>query len=127
MATAKPLVWMGDSRESVREFPKEVRMEVGVALWVAQNGGKHVTAKPLKGIEAVEIVSNYESDTFRAVYTVKLAGFVYVLHCYQKKSKRGIATPRTDVELIRRRLRDAKEDHARRIGKSDSGQRQRVR
>jgi phage-related protein len=118
---------MGNSRENLQEFPKEVRVEMGVALWVAQNGGKHLSAKPLKGIEAVEIVADHSGDTFRAVYTIKLAGFVYVLHCFQKKSKRGIATPRPDLELIKRRSRDAKEDYDRRTRQGDSGQRERIR
>ncbi|HYI96374.1 MAG TPA: type II toxin-antitoxin system RelE/ParE family toxin [Bryobacteraceae bacterium] len=65
-------------------------------------------------LEAVEVVADFDGNTYRSVYTVKLAGFIYVLHCFQKKSKRGIATPRSELELIRKRLKDAKEDHRRR-------------
>jgi phage-related protein len=88
----------------------------GVVGWgrtyVAQQGGKHQDAKPLKGFGSagvVEIVKDYQGDTFRAVYTVRFAGVVYVLHVFQKKSKKGSKTPKTDVELIKKRLREAEQ------------------
>ena len=84
---------------------------MGFALYQAQTGGKHVNAKPLQGFGAgvLEIVSDHRGDTFRAVYTVRLAGRVYVLHAFQKKSKTGIATPKAEMELVRRRLKRAME------------------
>jgi phage-related protein len=111
---AKPLVWMGDSLEAVRDFPPPVKDEIGFALYQAQIGNKHVNAKPMKGLGAgvFEIVSDYRSDTFRAVYMVKLANKVYVLYAFQKKSKSGITTPRPDIELIKQRLKRAVELHS---------------
>jgi phage-related protein len=92
--------------------------EIGHALYVAQIGGKHPSAKPLtgdkefKGAGVLEIVEDHDGSAYRAVYTVKFAGAIYVLHAFQKKSKRGIATPKSDIELIKRRLRAAREHHA---------------
>ena len=83
---------------------------MGYALYVAQRGDKHRDAKVLSGFDGagiVEIVTDHRGDTFRAVYTVRFAGAIYVLHAFQKKSKRGIATPRRDMELIKQRLREA--------------------
>lgn len=110
---AKPLVWMGDSLEGVRGFPPPAKDEIGFALYQAQIGNKHVNAKPMKGLGSgvFEIVSDCHTDTFRAVYTVKLANKVYVLHAFQKKSKSGIATPRPEIELIKHRLKRAVELH----------------
>ncbi|MHB8301769.1 MAG: type II toxin-antitoxin system RelE/ParE family toxin [Acidobacteriaceae bacterium] len=110
----KSLVWMGDSLEEVKSFPQAVRSEVGFALYQAQTGGKHVNAKPLRGFGGgvLEIVSDHRGDTFRAVYTVRLVGRVYVLHAFQKKSKTGMATPKAEMELVRRRLKRAMELNA---------------
>jgi len=98
----------------VRSFPEAVRCEIGAALYLAQLGGKHVAAKPLRDIGPgiLEVVSDHRGDTFRAVYTVRLAGRVYVLHAFQKKSKTGIATPKPEIELVKRRLKRAIEIHA---------------
>ena len=88
---------------------------MGYALYVAQLGDKHRDAKPLRGFggaSVLEIVSDHEGDTFRCIYTVRIAGAVYVLHAFQKKSRSGRETPKTEIELIKRRLRDA-ESHAR--------------
>lgn len=106
----KPVVWVGDSLRVLKSFPSGVQDEVGYALYLAQRGGKHVSAKPLKGLgpAVLEVVSDHRGDTFRAVYTVRLAETVYVLHAFQKKSKRGIATPRPEIDLIKRRLKLAK-------------------
>ena len=106
----RPLVWIGSSRRDLREFPREVRREIGVALYVAQLGETDPAAKPLKsfgGASVVEIVAEDEGGTWRAVYTVRFAEAVYVLHAFQKKSKRGIATPQRDLDLIKRRLAEA--------------------
>lgn len=114
LGVAKPVHWLGSSKRDLSEFPREVRWEIGGALWQAQLGGKAPGAKPLKGFGGsgvLEIVSDFDGDTFRAVYTVRFARAVYVLHVFQKKSRRGIATPRSDLDLIRRRLRQAGEDY----------------
>ncbi len=106
----KPLIWVGSSRKDLREFPDPVQDQMGYALYVAQLGGKHRNAKALSGFGGagvVEVVTDFRGDTFRAVYTLRYGGAVYVLHAFQKKSKTGRATPSREVELIRRRLRDA--------------------
>ena len=105
----KPVVWVGDSLRVLRSFPAGVQDEVGYALFLAQRGGKHVAAKPLKGLGAgvLEVVADHRGDTFRAVYTVRLADRLYVLHAFQKKSKHGIATPQAEIDLIKRRLKQA--------------------
>ena len=110
----KPLTWMGDSLETLQDFPEDVKDEIGFALFQAQTGEKHIKAKPLKGFGAgiLEIVSDHRGDTFRAVYTVRLAGRVYVLHAFQKKSKTGIATPRAEMDMVKQRLKRAIELHA---------------
>lgn len=111
----KPVVWMGNSLAVLREFPKAVREEMGFALYKAQCGDKHPSAKPLKGLGSglLEIVSDHRGGTYRAVYTVRLAGKLYVLHVFQKKSKRGIATPKSEMDLVHQRLKHAIELHGR--------------
>jgi phage-related protein len=111
----KPLFWLGGTRRIVRDFPTEVRRTTGFALGQAQEGGKHVDAKPLKGFGGagvLEIVEDYAGDTYRAVYTVKFAGAVYVLHAFQKKSKQGIKTPKHDMDLVKERLKQAEAHYA---------------
>jgi phage-related protein len=106
----KPVIWIGSSLEDLREFPPPVRDRIGFALYIAQCGGKHDDAKPLMGFGGagvIEVVSDLRGDTFRAVYTVRFAGRVFVLHAFQKKSKSGRATTRIDIDLIRRRLWEA--------------------
>ncbi len=110
----KPVRWIGRSLEDLRAFPEDVRRRAGGALWEAQIGLKAAYAKPLKsfgGAGVLEIVDDFDGDTYRAVYTVRFAGVVYVLHAFQKKSKRGMATPKAEIELIEQRLRRAKEDY----------------
>ena len=112
----KPVYWIGSSRDDVRAFPEEVRLRVGGALWEAQLGRKAGWSKPLRGFGGagvLEVVDDFDGDTFRAVYTVRFAGAVYVLHAFQKKSKSGVATPRREIELVEQRLRRAKEDYER--------------
>ena len=114
---AKPreLVWIGSSRKELREFPPAVRRTFGVALFAAQLGEKPPEAKPLKGFGGagvLELIEDYDRSTYRAVYTVRFATKVYVLHAFQKKSKRGVATPKHEIELIRERLRTAERLHA---------------
>jgi len=110
----KPVRWVGGSRDDLRSFPEEVRNRVGGALWEAQLGRKAPYAKPLKGFGGagvLEVVDDFAGGTYRAVYTVRFAGVVYVLHAFQKKSKRGIATPRQEITLIEERLQRAREDY----------------
>jgi phage-related protein len=102
---------MGDSLRRLKEFPDEVQGEMGYVLYLAQLGDSHPSARPMKGYNAVEIVSDYGGDAFRGVYTTKFEDMIYVLHCFQKKSKKGIKTPQPDLKLIRKRLRDAEELH----------------
>jgi phage-related protein len=110
----KHLVFIGSSRNDLREFPEEVRQEIGYALYEVQMGGKPAEAKPLKGFGGegvLEIIENYFGDTYRAVYTVKFAKTIYVLHCFQKKSKKGIKTPQHETDLIGQRLKAAEEEY----------------
>lgn len=112
MPDQKKLVWVGNSRKDLLDFPKEVRSAFGVALFWAQKGGKHPQAKPLKGFKGagvVEIVEDYDTDTYRCIYTVKFGDKVYVLHAFQKKSKKGIATPKADIDLINERIKLVRE------------------
>src|SRR5262245_10796558 len=106
----KSIVWIGSSRRDLKSFPAEVKDVMGYALYQAQLGLKAPAAKPLRGFGGagvVEIVADHESDTYRAVYTVKFSDLVYVLHAFQKKSKKGIATPKADIDLIKKRLKTA--------------------
>ena len=106
---------MGSSREVVRSFPKEVRDATGFGLFQAQRGGKHVSAKPLKGFGGagvLEVVEDHHGNTYRAVYTVKFREAVYALHAFQKKSKKGITTPKQEIELVKERPRRAAEHYA---------------
>ena len=115
-----PIVWLGSTRKAVHNFPLTIRQAVGFALFQAQLGGKHEDAKPLKGFGGagvLEIVERFDGDTYRAVYTVKFAGVIYVLHAFQKKSKKGIKTPKQDLDLIKKRLQQAKEDYQQMKGK----------
>jgi phage-related protein len=109
----KLLLWIGSSRNDLLKFPEAVKDEIGVALSVAQFGGKHSRAKPWKGLGSgvLEIVEDYRGDTYRAVYTVRFEKAAYVLHAFQKKSPRGIKTAHADVELVSRRLKLASEDY----------------
>jgi phage-related protein len=115
-AQPKPIRWVGSSKEDVSAFPDDVKRRIGLALFEAQMGRKANYAKPLKGYGGagvLEVVDDFDGDTFRAVYTVRFAEAVYVLHAFQKKARRGIATPRSEIELIRTRLRRAAEDYER--------------
>src|SRR3712207_5665530 len=108
----RQLVWVGSSLNDLRVFPDEVKRTMGYALYLAQMGGKHPDAKPLRGFGGagvIEAVEDFAGDTYRVVYTVRFATAVYVLHAFQKKAKRGIATPRQEIELIRARLRRCQE------------------
>ena len=114
----KPLFWVSSSKRDLLAMPEPVVRELGTALGVAQYGDKHPAAKAWKGEGpgVFEVVRNFGGDTFRVVYTVRLPKAVYVLHCFQKKSHRGIQTPRPDVELVLQRLRLARQDYEERHG-----------
>jgi phage-related protein len=108
----KPPFWVGSSKKELLALPGEVVDVFGYALYLAQIGGKHEQAKPLKGFgsaSVLEVVENWQGSTFRAVYTVRFASGIFVLHVFQKKAKKGIATPKTDLDLIRERLKAAEE------------------
>jgi phage-related protein len=110
--TLKPLYWVGSSKKDLMSLPEFVRDVFGYALHLSQEGKKHTKAKPLKGFGGagvLEVVEDHLGSTYRAVYTVKLADGVYVLHCFQKKSTFGIATPKPDMDLIYERLKIAQE------------------
>jgi len=112
---AKPVRWIAGSQNDLRSFPEPVKNTVGYALWLAQLGEKHESAKALKGFGdagVLEVIEDYDRATYRAVYTVRFADVVYVLHCFQKKSTHGIKTAQRDLNVIERRLRLAREDHA---------------
>ncbi len=106
----KPLRWVGSSKKDLLAMPDAVVDVFGFALHLAQTGRKHEQAKPMKGFGGagvLEVVEDHLGDTYRAVYTVKLSDAVYVLHCFQKKSKQGIETPKNELDLIRERLKAA--------------------
>ena len=106
----KPITWVGTSKKDLQKFPEDVKQIMGYAIYLAQKGDKHQDAKPLKGFggtKTLEVVESYKGDTYRAVYSIKFEGIVYVIQCFQKKSKKGIATPKPDIDLIRQRLKDA--------------------
>ena len=111
--TRKPIKWVSSAKRDLDAMPEDVKDVFGHAIDLAQAGGKHQDAKVMAGFGSagvLEVVEDHQGDTYRAVYTVKFAGWVYVLHCFQKKSKSGIATPKPDMDLINTRLRAAKQD-----------------
>ena len=110
MATLKPVEWIASSRDDLRSFPGPVRAVFGEAIYRAQQGGEHPATKALKGFggrHVLEIVDAFAGDAYRAVYTVRFAAAVYVLHVFQKKSTRARVTPKHEIELVRTRLRRA--------------------
>jgi len=113
LSPEKPLFWVASAKKDYQTFPAEVQDNMGYALGLAQLGGKHPKAKPWKGEGAgvFEIIEDHRGDTYRAVYTVRFADVVYVLHAFQKKSKSGIKTPQDDVKLIAERLKRAQADY----------------
>lgn len=108
----KPAFFVGSSKKDLRAFPDGARSEIGLSIFEAQLGRHPSNAKPLKGFNGVlEIRDNFDGDTYRAVYTIRFEGVVYILHAFQKKSTSGIATPQRHIDLIRQRLRDADAMH----------------
>ena len=106
----KTVIWIGASKKELLEFPEEVIDEVGYILYRVQNNQNHPNIKALKGFNGVfEIVSDYQTDTYRTVYPIKLSNAIFILHAFQKKSKSGIKTPKQNVNLIKERLKKAQE------------------
>lgn len=109
----KPLRWVGSTKRDLDAMPEDAKDVFGHAIDLAQTGGKHQDAKVMTGFGSagvLEVVEDSRGDTYRAVYIVKFAGWIYVLHCFQKKSKSGIKTPKEDLDLINARLKTAKQD-----------------
>lgn len=112
ISSLKPLYWLGSSKKDLMALPEDVKDVFGYALHLSQCGKKHAQAKPLKGFNGasvLEVVEDHLGNTYRAVYTVKVANAVYVLHCFQKKSTFGIQTPKPDMDLIAERLKIAQQ------------------
>ena len=113
----KPVRWVGSSRRDLKTFPRPVQRDVGQALYAAQCGEEYPSVKALKGFggrAVLEIVAPHEGGTWRTVYTVRFQDAVYVLHAFQKKSKRGIATPQKELDLVKQRLSAAEQDYTER-------------
>ncbi len=110
----KPLRWIASALNDLKKFPEDVQDVMGYALDLVQHGQKHPNAKPLHGFSGagvLEIVDDFDGDTYRAIYTVKFEGVIYLLHSFQKKSKHGIATLKQDIELVKKRLKIAQENY----------------
>ena len=109
----KPVKWVGSAKKDLDKMPGDVQDVFGHAIDLAQAGGKHPDAKPFRGQGSgvLEVVEDYSGDTYRAVYTVRFVGWVYVVHCFQKKSVQGIKTPQPDLDLIDRRMKAATADY----------------
>jgi phage-related protein len=110
----RPVTWIGSSRSDLKRFPQAVRRDFGFALYAAQRGETDPAAKPLKGFggtRVMEIVDHHNTNAYRAVYTAQFDEAIYVLHVFQKKSKRGVTTPTSDMDRIRRRLTTAEQLH----------------
>jgi phage-related protein len=110
MTEVKPLYWIGSSKKDLKALPEDVQDVFGYALYLAQVGKKHVEAKPLQGFGSagvLEVVEDWQGDTYRAVYTVRFTAAVCVLHVFKKKSTKGVRTPKHDLDVIRERLRVA--------------------
>ena len=114
--TEKPVEWVGSSRRDIQDLPPRVRKQFGLALLAAEGGGRSPKAKPLSGFGGASViellVENYDTDTYRAVYTVRFQEVIYVLHVFQKKSKQGIQTPKKEIEMVRSRLKQAESMYA---------------
>ena len=118
----KPCIFIGSSLKDLKRFPAKVKNRIGFALHEVQEGGEPGAAKALRGFggrAVLELVDDFDGDTFRTVYAVRFAGIVYVLHAFQKKAKKGIATPQRDIELIKSRLREAELHYRARTGEGE--------
>jgi phage-related protein len=114
----KPCIFIGSSLKDLKRFPGKVQNRFGYALHQVQDGDEPISAKALKGFggrTVLELVDNFDGDTYRAVYPVRFAEVVYVLHAFQKKSRNGVRTPQQDIDRIKMRLRDAEAHYSERI------------
>ncbi|MBL4795990.1 MAG: type II toxin-antitoxin system RelE/ParE family toxin [Oleispira sp.] len=110
----RDLAFIGSALKDLQQLPDEVKRMIGFDLHIVQDGETPATAKHLKGLSGVmELVERYDKDTYRAVYVTNIGDVVYVLHCFKKKSKQGIKTPKADIDLIKQRLRQAQEESKR--------------
>ena len=118
----RPLLWVASSKRDYDQFPARVQETMGFELFLAQTGQHPPSAKPLHGLGSgsVELIEDFAGDTYRAVYTVRFAAAIYILHAFKKKSKRGRKTPQSDIDLIRRQLTEAERDYAQRYGKDNN-------
>ncbi len=118
----RPLHWVASSKKDLLAMPSSAIRAIGMALGVAQYGGKHPSAKPWKGQGPgiFEVVEDFDGDAFRAIYTVRFAKAVYVLHCFQKKSPTGIKTAKSDIHLVLQRLKAAQREYESRYGKTSN-------
>jgi phage-related protein len=110
----KDVIWWASSKKDLSKFPDDIQDVMGYGIYQAQIGQKHPDAKPLKGFvggSVLEIIDCFDGDTYRCVYTVKFSDSVYVLHAFQKKSVKGIATPQIEIDLIKARLKQAEEHY----------------
>ena len=107
----RPVVWMGNSRKKIQSFPIGAQKLIGDELQFIQFGGMPKDAKPFKGVGGgvIEIAVRYDKDAYRTVAAVQLGKKIYILHAFQKKSRKAIATPQHDVDLIKKRYAEAKE------------------
>ncbi|MES2121509.1 MAG: type II toxin-antitoxin system RelE/ParE family toxin [Chlamydiota bacterium] len=106
----KQLIWMGSSRSDLREFPEDIQDEMGHGLYLAQKNYRHKHAKTLGGLGSAKVIELRETErsgTYRVVYTVEMEEYVFVLHAFQKKSKKGIETPKSEIDLVKRRQKEA--------------------
>ena len=112
VGVSKDIIWVSSSLEDLKRFPEPVQKVRGFALVQAQCGGKHLQARPLKGFGSagvLEVIEDFDGNAFRTVYTVRFADAVYVLHAFQKRSKRGTKTPNREMDVVRARLRMARD------------------
>jgi phage-related protein len=110
----KPVLWVGSSLKDLKTFPKAALRQIGQALYAAQRGEEYPSVKALQGFKGrsvLEIVASAQTNTYRAIYTVRFYDVIYVLHAFQKKSKRGVATPKKEIDLIQERLAAAERDY----------------
>lgn len=118
------VAWIGTSLDDLKAFPEDVKDEMGFALHEVQHGKTPGIAKPLKGFSGASVqelkADDDQRNTYRAVYTVKFSTAVYVLHAFQKKSKQGVATPRREIDMVKRRLKAAQREHKKRLKEARS-------
>jgi len=120
----KELRWVGSSQKDFRKFPDEVHNELGFSLHLVQEGKTPARSKPLKGklSGTVELIDDYDGDTYRAVYTTKIGNILYILHAFKKKSKKGSETPKQEIDLVVSRLKIAQKNYEEQLKKEDNSE-----